>query len=399
MPIAKGERRMRRGLAIMVVLLAGLAVLVPALLTNGSAPPATSGPAAGAAPATDWPIFRGGTGMLGVAAGKLPEAPKLLWQFKTNAAVASSPVVAGGRVYVGSMDANAYCVDLATGRKLWSYRTKDAVDAPPTVVGGSVYVGSSDSFLYALDAATGTLRWKVETEDKILGAANTFADPKTGKPRIVVGSYDYNLYCIDPETGKVLWKYESGNYINGGIAVSGGRTVFGGCDAVIHVVPPDGKKAEQINAGAYIAATPAFDGKRVYVGNYEGALVCADLQTAKLAWTFQRDQPFVSSPAVTEDRVVAGCRDGSVYCLDRKTGQRLWAFRTKAEVDSSPVVCGGRIVFGSNDGRLYVVALADGKKLWSYELGDAIASSPAVASGRIVIGCNDGSLYCFGSKP
>lgn len=233
-----------------------------------------------------------------------------------------------------------------------------------------------------------------------MGAANTFREPKTGKARIVFGSYDFTLYCLDPATGEVAWKYRTENYINGGVAVSGGRTVCGGCDARIHVVPADGNDATVISAGAYIAATPAFDGQFVYVGNYEGGFLCIDVKARKVAWSYTAASgaPFFASPAVAGGRVVVGCRDYSLYCFDRKTGRKLWTFPTQGEVNSSPVVCGDKVVFGSDDGRLYVVALADGKKLWSYDMGNGVISSPAVVAGCVVVGCNDGYVYAFEAK-
>ena len=37
--------------------------------------------------------------------------------------VGSSPAVADGRVYVGSWDGKAYCLDASTGAFIWSYAT------------------------------------------------------------------------------------------------------------------------------------------------------------------------------------------------------------------------------------------------------------------------------------
>jgi outer membrane protein assembly factor BamB len=379
--------------------------LVPAGACRGGGPSPTRSatrpaarPAVGAT-AKSWPIFRGSPGMLGVAPGELPKAFRLAWKFKTGGPVTSSAVIAGGRVFIGSGDGSVYCLDLAKRRKVWSYKTGDAVDAPPTCAGDTVYVGSRDGFLYALGAADGKLKWKFETEAEILGAANAFRDAKTGKLRIVLGSYDFNLYCLDAKTGKPLWKYRTENYINGGVAVAGGRTVLGGCDARIHVVPPDGKNARTVDAGAYVAATPAFDGRRVFLGNYEGGFVCADVVAGKASWSFEGDEPFVSSPAVGKDRVVVGCRDYRLYCFDRGSGKKLWTFPTRDEINSSPVICGQKVVFGSNDGRLYVVRLADGKKVWSYDLGEPVGSSPAVAAGYVVVGCDDGYVYAFAGRP
>ena len=61
--------------------------------------------------------------------------------------------------------------------------------------------------------------------------------------------------------GSVAWTYETGNYINGSCAVADGQTVFGGCDAMLHVLSlADGDKIKEIDAGAYIAASVALVG-------------------------------------------------------------------------------------------------------------------------------------------
>src|SRR5207249_2651624 len=59
----------------------------------------------------------------------------------------SSPVVAGGRVYVGSSDGNLYVLDEATGRKHAEFDTGDAITASATVAAGRVVVGSTDGRL------------------------------------------------------------------------------------------------------------------------------------------------------------------------------------------------------------------------------------------------------------
>ena len=66
--------------------------------------------------------------------------------FAAEGAIVSSPVIADGRVFVGSDDGNLYAVDFATGAKLWSFATEDIIEAPPLLLAGTVYVGSSDFF-------------------------------------------------------------------------------------------------------------------------------------------------------------------------------------------------------------------------------------------------------------
>ena len=348
---------------------------------------------------TSWPIFRGDAALSGVAAGRLPEQPELLWTFEAGGAITSSPVVADGAVYFGSDDYNVYCLDVESGEQRWSFATEDIIEASPLVVDGGVYIGSSDFFFYALDAATGELRWKVETDDKILGGAN-FVRSDAGT-RIIVGSYDTNLYCFDARTGERLWIYGTDNFVNGTPAIEGGRAIFGGCDAVLHVVSTEtgeGLARVELGPDCHVAGSVALADGRVYFGHYGNQFVCIDLEREEIVWTYENPRhPFFSSPSIGTDRVVFGGRDKHLHCARRSDGEPLWTFSTRRKVDGSPVICGDGVVFGSGDGRLYIVGLEDGAERWTYDVGQAIVSSPAVVDGRIFIGANDGRLYAFGA--
>ena len=347
-------------------------------------------------PNVDWSLFRGDPGLQGRASGSIPDKLELAWSFKTGDAILSSPVVVNGTVYFGSSDQSVYAVDLLKGQKRWSFRTDDMVDAPPLVLDGRVYIGSSDFFFYALDAETGKLAWKFETGDKILGGAN-FVKSKEGN-RIIVGSYDAKLYCFDTK-GKKLWEYETGNYINGTPAILGNRIVFGGCDAVLHVVSAKtGAKVDQVELGSdcQVANSVAVAEDKAYFGHYGNEFLCIDFATGERKWSYpSRNHPFFSSPALSADRVVFGGRDRRLHCVGRRDGKKIWTFPTKRKIDGSPVICGGKVVFGSGDGRLYVLRLSDGKELFKYEIGKSILSSPAIVNGMILIGASDGRMYAF----
>jgi outer membrane protein assembly factor BamB len=364
--------------------------------------PATAEPRAKTEPAAveaDWPMFRGDPALTGVASGKLPGPLALLWSFKTGGPVKSSAAIVRDRVFIGSDDQKVYALDLATGAKVWEFATEGPVESSPLVLNDTVYIGSGDGKLYALAAQDGRKLWEFKTEDKILGAPN-WAKTGDGRTAVLVGSYDFRLYSLDAHTGKSNWVYETGNYINGSPAVLDAITVFGGCDAVLHVINVEtGEKVKEIDGGAYIAGSVALADNRAYYGHYENEFLCVDLLRETNVWKF-RDKafPFFASPAILNDRVIIGGRDKRVRALNRADGQEIWSFATQGKVDSSPVVVDGKVVVGSEDGRLYVLSLADGKELWSYEIGQGLTSSPAVAAGKVVIGSEDGSVYCFGVR-
>jgi ribosomal protein L40E len=64
----------------------------------------------------------------------------------------SSPAVANGTVYVGSMDYNVYALNAAKGALVWKYTTSYGVYSSPAVAGSVVYVGGGDGTVYAFGA-------------------------------------------------------------------------------------------------------------------------------------------------------------------------------------------------------------------------------------------------------
>ncbi len=354
--------------------------------------------ALGPPPSPEWPHYRGNPQLHGVSAARLGDRPQLAWRFKTGGDILSSPVITGGVVYVGSTDNAVYAIDLATGEQRWRFETKDMVEAPPLAHEGRIYIGSSDFFFYALDAADGALLWKHETGDRILGGANWFRDP-AGRTRLLVGSYDANVYCFDRDGGAPLWTYTTDNYVNGSPAIAGDETLFGGCDAALHLVDlQSGERAAKIELGegCQVAGSVALLGDRAYFGHYGNEFLRVDLDAGEVEWRYaSKRQGFCSSPAIDAEHVVFGGRDRYLHCCKRADGTPLWKFRTKRKVDSSPVICGDKVVFGSGDGRLYMLRMEDGEQVWSYDVGKPIYSSPAVVDGRVVIGAGDQYVYAF----
>ena len=352
--------------------------------------------------AVSWPIYRGDSMLSGMADDELPEDLTLLWSFRTDSWIISSPVIGFGRVYIGSSDGKLYSMNLSDGSKVWEFDTGDDIEASPLLLEGAIYVGNLSGEFYSLDAHTGQVLWQYMCDNSIYGSANWVRNPNNQKLFVLVGSYDNKIYCLDAATGKLNWSYETDNYINGAPATDGVHVVFGGCDELLHILSvSDGKKAGEVWAGSYIPGSAAFVENRAYVGHYDNKLVCIDTDEKKIIWEYEdKDHPdsFFSSPAVGTDRVLIGSRDGYLHCVNRKNGEKIWAFKSRDDIDSSPVISGNKAVVGSMDGRLYIVNLENGKEIWSYEIGAAIFGCPAVAGGFIVIGADDGRVYAFGAK-
>ena len=75
---------------------------------------------------------------------------KVAWTFGTRARVDSSPVVAGGRIYIGSGDGRLYVLDAQTGKKISEFEGGAGFSASPAIASGRVVIGDQDGRLYVL---------------------------------------------------------------------------------------------------------------------------------------------------------------------------------------------------------------------------------------------------------
>lgn len=143
-----------------------------------------------------------------------------VWQSSTQGSsfgrggpVYSTPAVAYGRVFLGSIDSRVYSFDQSNGELVWSHTTGDWVYAAPAVAdtpktGPTVYVGSKDQNLYALDAKTGDVRWQKHIKGVILGAATVLGETVyVAGLGPNVGTTGYNV-----KTGKEVFASELGEY-------------------------------------------------------------------------------------------------------------------------------------------------------------------------------------------
>lgn len=352
---------------------------------------------AGVCAAGSWPQFRGDPAQTGATTERLPTRLHLLWTHETNSGVESTAAIVGGRVFVGLADGGVLALDLATGKHVWKCATAGGVRASACVAGGRVFIGDDTGVFYAIRADTGKLAWRFDTrsEQEILSSAACV------KGRVLFGSYDSHLYCLSASDGTLRWKYQTEAQVHCAPCVADGAAVVAGCDAWLRAISlKSGKETEKVSLKSNVAATPAFDGNRLYVPTLNGRVLAVKWGGGGVAWRFvprQRGQ-FYASAAVSGKAVVVADRRGSVRRLDADKGTEVWSFRAGGPVDSSPVIAGDNVYVGCDAGNLYALDLATGRPEWQFAAGSALKASPAVAEGRLVIGSDDGAIYCFGAR-
>jgi outer membrane protein assembly factor BamB len=346
-----------------------------------------------------WNVFRGDQALTGTTLFELPAKPEILWTYKIDDEIKSSPVSCSNKIIVGSGDGYVYCLDLA-GKLIWKFNSGNTIEAPALILEGNIYVGNLGGSLFSLNLNTGYKNWEYKTDNQISGSPNYW---KTGENwYILVGSYDYNLHCVDARSGKLKWKYESDNFINGSPACQSGVAVFGGCDGFLHLVDiSTGKLKEKIEVATYVAGSASLSGTYAFVGDYDGKFTCVNLKDQRIMWQWKDETtnlPFLCSPSVLKDRIITGNDNKYVYCLDKTTGKLIWKFNTGSRVEASTVVSFNKVLIANMRGDLFILDLNNGKKLWSYEIGTPVSGTPAILKDKFIVAAADGYIYCFGVK-
>jgi outer membrane protein assembly factor BamB len=273
----------------------------------------------------------------------------------------SSPTLAGDSVYFGSGDGNIYAVDAASGKLKWKFTTGNVVHASPAVADGTVLVGSWDSYFYALDAATGQQKWRFKTGDDpdIHNQVGIQSSAAVADGMVYFGCRDSNLYALDLRTGEKKWAINNkGSWVIGSPAVQAGKVYFSTSDSGLF-------SAADAKSGAILYSltsnkwpmfsSPAIAGNTAYIGINSGKLMAVDLNSQKVAWTFETEASKKNGPPLTKADGTPNYEavfsdffyDDMVIGTDK--------FMSVGTILSSPVVAENVIYFGSSDGNLYAL--------------------------------------------
>src|ERR1700738_1721240 len=111
--------------------------------------------------------------------------PVWVYQPPGTGSLETTPVVAGGVMYVTSGPTNVAALDLKSGKPIWEWTRPIAasvlnlgfprVNRGVGILDSTIYVGTLDGSLVALDARSGIERWSAQVADNPTGHAITAA--------------------------------------------------------------------------------------------------------------------------------------------------------------------------------------------------------------------------------
>jgi outer membrane protein assembly factor BamB/plastocyanin len=265
-------------------------------------------------------------------------------------ALATSPVVQNGTVYLQDLSSNVYAIDLQTGQLKWEKRYNAPNNGPngPAVDEGKVFVASNEQTVAALDANTGKELWSRQIapastqgiDEQLAAYHGTIYVSTVPIPSFTKGYTGGGMgiiYALDEQDGSQQWSFNTVQHSTlwGNARVNSG----GGAWYPPAIDPGTGMTYWGTGNPAPFPGTEQYPngssrpGPNLYTDS-ELALTAS----GKLAWYQQIkphdlfDEDFEASPILTtvtvhgaQKQVVIGAgKGGYVIAFDAQTGQQVW---------------------------------------------------------------------------
>jgi outer membrane protein assembly factor BamB len=313
----------------------------------------------------------------------------ILWEFSAGGRVRSSVHIVDAKAVFASDDGFMYALELSTGEELWRFdlesrdiaRRLPATEPPydydylhssPVAAGGYVYVGSAAGELLAVDLETGQEAWRFAANDKVR------ATPVVHGGALYFGSWDGILYALDAETGDPRWRFDTGGIVQGAAAVASGKVIVGSRSAKLFAVNADSGELEWEHVhedGSWVESSPVVREGVVYIGSSDALkLFALDLETGETAWTLKTNGWSWGTPLVADGVVYIGGVSASpyyfegveleagLYAVEQETGALVWRMTPEpiegyitGGVFSTPVVADQVVYVAGLDGYVYAL--------------------------------------------
>jgi len=295
---------------------------------------------------------------------------------------ASPSIVTDGTHVIASFESRGiYAYDMK-GMPVWQkdlgdkkMRNQFGEGSSPALHGNLLVVvwdHQGESFITALDKRTGAERWRTP-RDEIDSWATPLVVEHNGRAQVVTSGMR-QVRSYDLETGKVVW--------------------FGAGTTMNPIPSP-------VASDGIVILTAGFRGndlKAVRLADANGDIS----NTPALAWTLNRDTPYVPSPLLYDGVLyLLKSNNGLLSAFDAKTGKphyQVVRLEAAPNIFASPVGAAGRVYIPSQQGT--TVVLKHGptfQVLAENKLDDGFNASPALADTEIYLR-GFKSLYCIAEK-
>ena len=338
-----------------------------------------------------------------------------------TARLASSPIVANGRVYTIDTLGAVRSFDAQTGAMFWASQTPNDRGNEMSLYGGGIAYDSGRIFatnglgyVAALDESTGGILWQVRPGGPLRGA------PTVDNGAVYVMSQDNQIYSLKESDGSNNWSQAAALEIAGVFgsaspAVGSGTVVAGFSSGELNAYRyENGRQVWQdalqrtsirtsVSSLSDIDADPVIDSGQVFAVGQGGRMVALELASGQRQW--ELNIAGIATPWVAGDWVFVVTDDARLLCLSRTNGHVRWINQMpqfehpkakKGEIDyTGPVLAGGRLLVVGSNGVIIDIDPATGNYQSQTRVGAGISLPPVVANSTLYVYDDDAKLHAF----
>jgi len=352
----------------------------------------------------------------------------------------SSPVVAGGRVFVSDVEFSkpskerVHCFQEKTGEVLWVYSYEEPYGewayvpergsgptATPIVEDDRIYAVGANGYTHCLDTKTGRVIW-----EKNIGREYQVAEmscrpsPLIDDALLIVftgAKPGASVMALDKRTGKEVWKALDDLVSNSSpiiITVGGKRQLIVWSDSSLAALDPaDGHvywREPMTTSNNDSAATPVFQANRLLVS---GLMMEVSAGSLRFLWPenrvpSKRIVSNTSTPVLQGEYLYTAKGYGDLVCLEASTGRQIWstnsvtASKNGASINITPQ--GSGFLLFTDEGNLIRAQLSPAgyretsrahliDPTWPFGQTKFVYAPPAFAN-RHVFARNEGEVVC-----
>ena len=316
---------------------------------------------------------------------------QLAWSASLVGTIYATPIVAGGRVFIGGGDGRMHAFDALTGAVVWTSKRRGIfyVDSA-TYADGLIFASAIYAPLTAFNARTGKVVWTSSVVTDLRAPATVVGHI------LYAAAFEGTLYALDARTGAVLWSTTGGCCVyDQSPVVSNGRVFQVRTDDTLTAYDAtDGTQLWTVDDFA-VGTLAAADGK-LFFGHYPN-VVARDQATGSLLWSVPvYGSADTGSPAVADGLVFVESTLSDLTALDENTGAVIWM--ASARSPWGPSVANGIVYASAYSGQWNAYKEADGTLLWSVTnndgcFGPCTNTIPVVSGGMLYLAAGELRAY------
>ncbi len=357
----------------------------------------------------NWEMHRGNparTGAFDDSCGLSLNRFAKYWEYDTNAATLSPPIVYGDKIVYISDGGRLNCIS-SNGRKEWS-KTLGSVDSDtiPAIWNDLIFVPGWRS-IDVFYLKNGRERFSIETNTKV---DSVLVVPERGLFYTSTQNGITNItYLKNPLQQKKDWTEQLSGETAGIPSYSAGR-VYVASEKSVHCFNyRTGSKIwkKTLSKGLFEQSV-TVSGDNCFVSFESGEMFCLSSSNGSEKWNIDVGDSIETLPSIYDDSLIVGVKIGSknfLKAIKTSDGSSKWikSLKVGEEIVSAPISSSKTYfatkVSGSSDtqGVIYCIDSKSGKTLWQIEHTRGFTSAPAISDGSIFIGDELGKICSFGA--